>query len=302
MGRQTRRDFLKKTGVIGAALAGIKPKQAKAAPVNILSEDRMGVMVDTTYCIGCRRCEYACKKAHGIPEGNIKDYDDHSVFEKMRRPVNESFTVVNEYKFRTKNYLTKKIDVKIQCMHCDNPACVSACIVGAFSKQENGAIVYNASQCIGCRYCMVACPFQIPTYEYENALTPEVKKCDFCHDRQEQGKLPACVEICPVEALTFGKRRELLTIAESRIEDNPEKYYHHIYGKNEVGGSSWMYLNAKKPEELDFPKLGNEPAPGVSEAIQHGIFSYFIPPIALYALLGGIMWVTKNNDQSEEEI
>jgi hypothetical protein len=104
-----------------------------------------------------------------------------------------------------------------------------------------------------------------------------------------------------VEALAYGKRRDLLTLAEERIEDNPDRYYNHTYGKNEVGGTSWMYLNGHAPSELDFPKLGDNPAPGVSESIQHGIFAYFVPPIALYALLGGIMWVAKNKE-SEEEI
>ena len=222
MGKQSRRDFLKKAGVLGAALSGIKTKEVKAGPKNILSEDRMGVLVDTTYCIGCRRCEYACKNSHDIPAGYIKDYDDHSVFQKMRRPHDKALTIVNEYTDLDKSDI---INVKVQCMHCDNPACVSACIVGAFSKEDNGAVVYNASTCIGCRYCMVACPFQIPAYEYENALTPEVKKCDFCFDRQQDGKLPACVEICPVEALTFGKRRNLLSLAEERIEKNPEKRF-----------------------------------------------------------------------------
>lgn len=298
MGKQSRRDFLKKAGILGAALSGIKPKEVKAAPKNILSEDRMGVLVDTTYCIGCRRCEYACKNSHDIPTGNLKDYDDRSIFEKMRRPHDKALTVVNEYSETDKS---NPINVKVQCMHCDNPACVSACIVGAFSKQENGAIVYNASTCIGCRYCMIACPFQIPAYEFENALTPEVKKCDFCFERQQEGKLPACVEICPVEALTFGKRRNLLSLAEERIEQNPDRYYNHIYGKNEVGGTSWMYISAQEPSKLDFPKLGNDPAPGVSESIQHGIFAYFVPPLALYALLGGIMWITKNNNEAEGE-
>jgi len=298
MGKQSRRDFLKKAGILGAGLAVTSPREASAAPGNILSEDRMGVLVDTTVCIGCRRCEYACKKTHDLPAGNLMDYDDHSVFSKMRRPYDKALTVVNEYKEPGETLPTH---VKVQCMHCDKPACVSACIVGAFSKVESGAIIYDAGICIGCRYCMVACPFQIPAYEYGNALTPEVKKCDFCFNRTEEKLLPACVEICPVEALTYGRRRDLLTLAEERIADNPDRYYNYTYGKNEVGGTSWMYLNAREPAELDFPKLGDKPAPGVSESIQHGIFAYFVPPIALYALLGGIMWTAKTRNESEEE-
>ena len=230
---------------------------------------------------------------------DVEDYNDRSVFSKMRRPYDKALTVVNEYQHPG---AIKPIGVKFQCMHCDHPACVSACIVGAFTKEESGAIIYDASICIGCRYCMIACPFQIPAYEYGNALTPEVKKCDFCFNRTEEGLLPACVEICPVEVMTYGKRRDLLTLAEEKIAENPDRYYDQVYGKNVVGGTSWIYINALEPSKLDFPKkLKDTPAPGVSESIQHGIFAYFVPPIALYALLGGIMWTAKTRNESEEE-
>jgi len=298
MGQHSRRDFLKKTGILGVALAGAAPREALASTKLIISEDRMGVLVDTNYCIGCRRCEHACKASHDMPAGDVKDYADRSVFAKMRRPHDKALTIVNEYE-NPGGY--KPVDVKIQCMHCDHPACLSACIVGAFSKKESGAVVYDPAICMGCRYCMVACPFQIPAYEYGNALTPKVKKCDFCFTRTEQGLLPACVEACPVEALVYGKRRELLSLAEERVEDNPDDYYNYTYGKNEVGGTSWLYLNPKEPSKLDFPELKHDPAPGVSESIQHGIFAYFVPPIALYALLGGIMWVSKNRETEEEK-
>jgi Fe-S-cluster-containing dehydrogenase component len=185
-------------------------------------------------------------------------------------------------------------------MHCDKPACVSACIVGAFTKHENGAVTWDTDKCIGCRYCMVACPFQVPTFEYENALHPDIHKCDFCFERTKEDLLPACVEICPVEALTYGRRRDLVEVAEKRIKLYPDKYINRIYGFTEAGGTSWMYLAGTDFENLDFPKLSNNPAPGVSESIQHGIFAYFVPPIALYALLGGIMWITKKKENEKE--
>ena len=187
-------------------------------------------------------------------------------------------------------------------MHCDRPACVSACIVGAISKEENGSVIWDGDKCIGCRYCMVACPFQIPAFEYHKAIQPEIKKCDFCYERTKFGKLPACVEICPMEVLTYGKRKDLVNVAHQKIKLYPERYINHVYGEHEVGGTSWMYLASKDFLELQFPKLSNSPAPGVSEAIQHGIFAYFVPPIALYALLGGVMWINKNKKKKEEEI
>lgn len=298
MSGKSRRDFLKTTTVIGAGITGISTT-VKAAPENILSPDRMGVLVDTTVCIGCRNCEWACKDSHNLPAGNLDSYEDRKVLETKRRPDCSSLTVVNEYSPGKNSNLP--VDVKVQCMHCDNPACVSACIVGAFTKTEIGSVVWNTDMCIGCRYCMVACPFQIPAFEYDKAINPLIMKCDFCSVRTKDGKLPACVNICPVEALTYGTRTELVKIARDRIKRNPDRYVDHIFGEYEVGGTSWMYLSAKNFDELEFPKLGQEPAPGVSESIQHGIFAYFVPPISLYALLGGMMWLSKRRKELEQE-
>ena len=294
---QSRRDFFKTAGLIGVGLSGMKPDNADAAPVNILSDDRMGVLVDTTLCIGCRRCEYACKEAHDMPAGSMSDYDEHDVFEKLRRPSTEALTVVNE--FENPKESGRPVYAKVQCMHCDHPACVSACIVGAMSKQENGAVIWDTDRCIGCRYCMVACPYQVPAFEYDKAIQPRIMKCDLCYDRTKDGGIPACVEICPMEALTYGKRYELVKVAHKKINENPDNYIEHIYGENEVGGSSWMYLANKDFTELAFPAHSNEPAPGSSEALQHGIFKYFIPPVSLFALLGGIMWLGRKNNESE---
>jgi len=299
MKNQSRRNFLKTAAVMGTAVSGITPKQTNAAPKNILSEDRMGVLVDTTVCIGCRKCEWACKTAHGLPTHPIEEYDDKNVFKQIRRPDDKALTVVNEFSAKLDELYPTT--VKVQCMHCDHPACVSACIVGAFSKEENGSVIWDTDKCIGCRYCMVACPFQIPAFEFEKALHPEIRKCDFCFERTKEGKLPACVDICPVEALTYGKREELVSVARQKIKLYPKKYIDHIFGQHEVGGTAWMYLAHRDFAELQFPKLGNNPAPGVSEAIQHGIFAYFVPPIALYALLGGVMWINKNKKKSETE-
>jgi len=295
MKKLNRRDFLssslKVAGTAGA-INLISPQKSKAGPENILSDDRFGVLVDTTVCIGCRRCEWACKQAHGIKSGDISEYDKKDILTTRRRPQPDSYTVVNQY---------QKIDtnVKFQCMHCDHPACVSACIVGAFSKRKSGAVIWDETKCIGCRYCMVACPFQIPTFEFDKAIEPNISKCDFCFTRIENGQVPACVEICPVETMTFGLRKDLVEVARMKIKTYPDRYINHIFGENEVGGTGWMYLASSSFDKLDFPKLGKNPAPGVSESIQHGIFAYFIPPIALYALLGGIMWLNKKSKDEE---
>jgi formate dehydrogenase iron-sulfur subunit len=298
MAKQNRRDFLKTTAVITAAVAGLSTTKLRADTDELLSHDRKGVLVDTTVCIGCRNCEWACKTAHNIPTTELQSYSNRSVFKKMRRPDENALTVVNEYGNEKNSQFP--VDVKVQCMHCDHPACVSACIVGAMTKHPNGAVTWDTDKCIGCRYCMVACPFQVPSFQYDKALNPEIRKCDFCIDRTKEGKLPACVEICPVGAITYGKRSELIEIARQKINTYPDRYINHIYGEKEVGGTSWMYLAGQDFSTLKFPKLGDKPAPGVSESIQHGIFAYFVPPASLYALLAGIMWITNKRSQKEE--
>jgi Fe-S-cluster-containing dehydrogenase component len=295
MKAQNRRAFLKTAAAVGTAAAGLSTSTAKAGPKNILAPDRMGVLVDTTVCVGCRNCEWACKTAHGLPTEPLETYTDRSVFDQMRRPNEAALTVVNEYDNPKNRDLP--FNVKVQCMHCDHPACVSACIVGAFTKEENGSVIWNTDKCIGCRYCMAACPFQIPAFEYFKPLDPQIRKCDFCFERTAKGQLPACVEICPVEALTYGPREELVRLARQRLKTYPDRYVNHIYGEYEVGGTSWMYMAGREFAGLQFPNLGPNPAPGVSEAIQHGIFAYFMPPVALYAILGAIMWMTKNSKE-----
>ena len=297
MQKQNRRDFLKTGALLGTAVAGLSSNKTKAKPKDILSEDRMGVLVDTTVCIGCRNCEWACKTAHELPTQPRDKYSDRSVLKKMRRPNEKALTVINEYS-NPKN-ASLPTDVKVQCMHCDHPACVSACIVGAMSKQENGSVIWDTNKCIGCRYCLVACPFQVPSFQYDTALYPNIMKCDFCFERTKGGKLPACVEICPVETLTYGPRSELIRIARDKIKRKPDRYINHIYGEYEAGGTSWMYLANQDFAKLSFPKPGDKPMPGTSESIQHGIFAYFVPPVSLYAILGGIMWITKKRHESE---
>lgn len=295
----SRRQFLQGGAALGAGALALGPAQAEAAkPENILSPDRMGVLVDTTVCVGCRNCEIACQKAHAMPTGAPESYNDRGVFATMRRPSEKNLTVVNEF-VNPQNALLP-INVKVQCMHCDRPGCVSACIVGALTKQENGAVIWDDSKCIGCRYCMVACPFQIPTFQYHKALEPEIRKCDFCHFRTDNGQLPACIEVCPVEAMTYGPRSEVIKIAREKIRRSPDRYVNHILGEKEVDGTSWVYLASRKFTELGFPDLPDKPAPGVSEALQHGIFSYFVPPVLFYSLLGSVMWLSKKSGRTTE--
>jgi Fe-S-cluster-containing dehydrogenase component len=185
-------------------------------------------------------------------------------------------------------------------MHCLKPACASACIVGALRRQETGAVTYDAWKCMGCRYCMVACPFQVPAYEYDNALTPTVRKCTFCFERvKNEGGVPACAEICPPMCLTFAKRSELLVLARNKIQENPSRYAPQIYGEHEVGGTSWLYLTPRPAGELGFLKLGGTPVPQLTESIQHSVFKFGLPPLFLFGVLGAAMKTFARSDSEE---
>ena len=257
----------------------------------------MGVLVDLIKCIGCRRCEAACNEANGFEVPTDEELQDASVFEEHRRPGPHSYTTINRYARRADDSVTEPIFTKANCLHCNDPACVSACLVGAFKKLDEGPVVYDAWKCMGCRYCMVACPFQIPTYEYDKVLTPQVRKCTLCANEgnPNRGGVPACVRTCPKEVMTYGKRSELLARAHQQIARHPDVYRDHVYGEHEAGGASWLYLGPKDYsfEELGFLPLGSSPPPMRTERIQHGIFKYFIPPLAWYGLLGAVMWVAR---------
>ena len=288
----SRRSFLGIMGAgLGTAVSGnVAPANARQKPT--VSENAYGCLVDLTLCVGCRKCELACNQVNHLPKP-AEPFDDPRPLNAPRRPTPVAYTVVNRYftgKLDERNNLIPTY-AKVQCMHCQDPACVSACIVGALQKKENGAVYYDVSRCIGCRYCMVACPFQIPAYEYHKPLTPEVRKCTFCFERiSKRGGKPGCADICPVEAITFGPRRELLKLARNKIKTDPGKYLDHIYGEKEVGGTSWLYISREPFEKLGFLNLPEKSMPHLTETIQHGIFSYLWAPLTLFGILGGTMW------------
>jgi Fe-S-cluster-containing dehydrogenase component len=155
--------------------------------------------------------------------------------------------------------------VKGQCMHCNQPACASACLTKALLKTEEGPVIWRASKCMGCRMCMVSCPFGVPKFEYDSA-NPKIVKCDLCWERLEAGGKPACVEACPAGALTFGTRRELLRTARERIHREPDRYVDHIYGEHEAGGTGVLYLASVPFEQLAMDTtLGDVPYPELAK-------------------------------------
>jgi formate dehydrogenase iron-sulfur subunit len=296
-----RRTFLKILAGTGIATA-LGSNNTALADVGTLSgyPDQFGVLVDTTVCIGCRRCEWACKEWNKLPnQKELREYEkDQAVFQKIRRTNADTFTVVN--RFPNPRDASKPIYVKKQCMHCYEPGCASSCFVKAFTKQPVGAVTYDASLCVGCRYCMAACPFYIPAYQYYNAFTPEVTKCTFCFNRiTKEGGVPACVSMCPVETMTFGKRTDLIDLGHKKIRDNPGRYVNHVYGENEVGGTSWMYLSAVPFNMIGFrTDLGNVPIPTMSKPFLSLVSPVFI---VIPALAMGFYSFKKRRDKLEQE-
>jgi len=254
MSKVSRRKFLAGTLAGGAAVVAAPATKALAAGNLSGFPDGMGVLVDTTRCVGCRSCEAACNKEQNLPKPAVP-FDDTSVHDltfhhgtQKRRPDENAYTVVNRYEPED---MDKSVYRKIQCMHCNEPSCLTSCFVKAYTKTNEGAVIYDEHVCVGCRTCMVACPHQIPAYAYSKVINPVVKKCIFCYEtRVSQGKPPACVDICPAQVMTFGKRKDLLRIAKARIKRNPEKYQPEIYGEETVGGSAWMYISGAPLDEI----------------------------------------------------
>jgi Fe-S-cluster-containing dehydrogenase component len=291
----SRRRFLAIAAAAGGSAVAALPEYAVAGARTPMPG--FGCLVDLALCDGCRKCELACNRENALPPPE-RPFDDLAVVEKPRRPSDRAFTVVNKAAAAGRE---KPVFVKVQCMHCNDPACVSACIVGALTKKPNGAVVYDKSKCLGCRYCMVACPFQLPAYEYRDPMTPRVMKCNFCFERVfKEGGVPACAKMCPKEAIEFGPREDVLALARERITNPGTRYRRHgsyvpaIYGEREAGGTAWMYISPVPFADLGFLVLPETAPPRLTEAIQHGIFTGFIAPAAAFSLLGLIMYMFRD--------
>lgn len=257
----TRRDFLKMCGA-GTAAIGIGARFPSSLSTNPFAVptgpmNSTGVLIDTTKCIGCRICQTECKKVHNLP------LDDNPT---GLCATALTYVYMKNVSLDPNQPLIKPI--KRQCLHCSHPGCVSACTVGALQKRPNGPVVYDPAKCIGCRYCMYACPFGIPTFEWDKQFSL-VSKCDQCIKRQDTGLGPACAAICPVKAITFGSRTELLRIAHDRISGDKVKYVDHVYGENEVGGTSVLYLASVPFDRLGLPILPEMAPAETSEEIMH---------------------------------
>lgn len=280
-----RRDFLKTMGVAGLSLVA-------GDLIADTSEERevefYGILYDATRCVGCQTCETVCAEVNNLaePEG----YPDPEV---VRKTDDKHRTVVNAI-----NTESGEIYYKSQCMHCNEPACVAACLTKAMYKTKEGPVIWREEKCMGCRYCMLSCPFDVPKFEY-NSSNPKIVKCTMCYERISEGGIPACAENCPAEAITFGKRRDLIKEAHKRISENPDMYFNGIYGSETAGGTSFLYLSPVPFEELGMKTdIQNESYPALTKGFLFAVPKVFVllPPVLL-----AIYEATKKNKLNEKE-
>jgi len=239
------------------------------------------ILIDVTKCRGCEQCVAACVEANELDERR-------AATDRVATPdglsANRFSTVVpvEDGRFARK-----------ACMHCIEPSCVSACLVGGLTKSEGGPVRYDASKCIGCRYCMLACPFHIPRYEWDSTL-PLVRKCEMCADRLADGESPACVGACPYDALVFGERDDLLTEAHRRIAEHPDRYLDHVWGEEEYGGTCVLYVSDVDLGALGFPADPAAPIPTLTDPI---ISKTPHMGLGVAGVLLGVSWVVRRRDE-----
>src|SRR5262245_17093848 len=262
-------------------------------------------LIDITNCIGCRACQVACKQWNEMP-GEDTTLEAQLGFQNPATLSAKTYTLISFHEMENpeKPSGLDAAYVMRRCFHCLEPGCVSACPTTALYRQPDGPVSYDVDKCIGCRYCMLACPWDVPTAEWDK-LAPKIEKCTHCADRTSQPApiafngqpappeetkrfldtiaTPACVKACPADALRFGEREEMLALAKKRIADRPDRYVDHIYGEKELGGTSVLYLSSVPFEKLGFPKFGEKPFPKFTAAALGAV-----PPAVMVigALLG----------------
>jgi formate dehydrogenase iron-sulfur subunit len=242
------------------------------------------ILTDTTKCIGCLKCVSACKETHNL------ETDVPRIWQKNDGLSSENWTSIIK---KPDNHYVRK-----QCRHCVEPACASVCPVGALHKTEIGAVVYDFDKCLGCRYCMMACPYGIPRYDWDKTV-PHVEKCILCYDRIVKGGQPACTEVCPTGATIFGNRNELLKLAHKKIKENPGKYINKVWGEHEIGGTSVLYLSDIDLGFLSYQtNLPNKPLPEETSAAMKSVPFAFV---GMGGVMLGLNWIIRRRMELSKE-
>lgn len=307
----SRRSLLKGVAAVGAtALAGDGAAREAVQP----GPDAVGMLFDSTRCIGCRACQTACKAANELPPDVVAAgggvYDAPVDLNSTTKNIIKAFPTADGPAF-----------MKQQCMHCVDPACVSACMLGAMHKEGEGLrriegeragtgiVLWDKYTCTGCRYCQIACAFNVPKFEWFEAF-PYIVKCELCRHRADPKKEgpravanPACCEVCPREAVIYGYRGELLAEAKRRLAAEPGRYNGKVYGEKDGGGTQVLYLAAAGVsfQELGLPALQARSAAQFSESVSHAPYLYGFTPIALYAGLSFFIRRNKRKEEAAEE-
>lgn len=277
--RVTRRGLVQGALAFGAARLPVGTLSSQDQPRG----PQPSVLCDLTQCVGCHLCEVACQVNKGLPE-------DKTLL-RFWRP-DPSTPSENDWAVR-----------RHQCMHCLDPACASVCPVAAMQKTPAGPVIYRDERCLGCRYCMNACPFQVPTFDWDSGLMEQalIRKCDFCADRLAQGRPPACVEACPTQAVIFGWRDELLALARERIAQHPDKYVNHIYGEYEAGGTSFLLLSGVPFAELGLPQPGDKALPELPETIMGGVVPFAAAWTVFLSAVAGLTRLRQRRQERQHQ-
>jgi len=277
------------TSSMGATCLAAEP----SAAVPVAARDAVGMLYDTTLCTGCKACVSACAEANGLePDTRLNGLHqaplDLNQFTKNIIKLHNPVGGVQSF-------------VKQQCMHCLEPACVAACPFSALSKDgENGVVGWEGSKCIGCRYCEVACPFEVPKFEWAEQ-NPAIVKCEFCAHKLADNEEPACTAVCPTDAVIFGPRSALLESAKARVAASPDKYFENrVYGEHEAGGTQVLYLSHVPFTAIGLPTLAPDERPGRYLKWQSLIYKFFAVPLGLYA--AAVVVMRQNFVDHEKEL